>query len=131
MFTKLSILYQYLRIAVAKPIRLVCWILMGFTVANALQTFLTGIWGCVPVSRFWNTSEEGHCLNKSAVWFANAGINIIQDIALIVIPMFLIKDLMLPKSQKIVLFIILALGGLYVPLYSSSEAFVDEILLTW
>jgi len=111
-FTKLSILYQYLRIAVSKPLRMVCWILVGITIANGVQNFITAIFTCAPIHYFWDQKGNGRCMNRTMLWFTNAGINIAQDFALAIIPLFLIKGLMLPTRQKIVLYVILGLGGL-------------------
>lgn len=111
--TKLSIVIQYLRIATDKPIRRACWALIWFTLGNCLQTLVTGIFTCYPIPKFWDDDRiEGGCVNKAGLWYANAGINITQDIWLIVLPVFILRKLMLPRREKIVLILILGLGGL-------------------
>ncbi|KAF2184948.1 hypothetical protein K469DRAFT_577795 [Zopfia rhizophila CBS 207.26] len=110
-FTKVSIVLQFLRITVDPRVRLSCWALMALTVANSIQTFLTGIWTCNPVPKFWDDRIPGTCVNKPALWYANAAINICQDIWLIVLPIFILKKLVLPRREKVSLVLILGLGG--------------------
>ncbi|PSN69730.1 hypothetical protein BS50DRAFT_631711 [Corynespora cassiicola Philippines] len=110
--TKVSILFQYLRIAFDSNVRKACWILMSITLFNCLSTFMTGVLSCYPVEKFWDDRISGGCLNKSALWFANAGINIFQDFSLVILPVFILRQLMLPRREKISLILILGLGGL-------------------
>ncbi|KAK5708471.1 hypothetical protein LTR17_020650 [Elasticomyces elasticus] len=97
-FTKFSILLQYLRIVVFVYS---CW------------TFFSAIFACTPVEYFWkpNRPGGGKCLDRFAVWFANAGINIVTDIATGVLPLPVFNSLELPKRQKIALMSVFALGG--------------------
>ncbi|KAF2834658.1 hypothetical protein M501DRAFT_943757, partial [Patellaria atrata CBS 101060] len=108
---KLSVLMQYLRICVSKPVRRACWIFVGIIVFYGFWTVLSAIFNCIPVQYFWDERGEGKCLNKPLLWFLNAGINIVTDFSLILLPIFVLRGLMLPKRQKISLILILALGG--------------------
>jgi hypothetical protein len=110
--TKISIVLQYLRIAVDKDVRKWCWILFWVTIANSFQTFITGIFSCYPVPKFWDDRSPGGCVNKPALWYSNAAINILQDIWLIVLPILILRKLALPRREKISLIFILGLGGL-------------------
>lgn len=111
-FTKLSIILQYLRITVDPIVRKGCWVLLWYVLANCFQTFITGIFSCYPVAKFWDDRIPGGCVNKSGLWYANAAINISQDIWLIVLPIFILRKLDLPRREKISLILILGLGGL-------------------
>lgn len=110
-FTKFSILLQYLRIFPHKNFRLACYIMIGIVSAYSLWTFFSAIFACIPVSYFWNSNIDGHCLDRFAVWFANAGINIATDIATVVLPLPIVKSLNLPPRQKYALMGVFALGG--------------------
>jgi hypothetical protein len=66
------------------------------------------------VPKFWDDRIPGGCVNKPALWYANAAINIIQDIWLIALPVFILRKLALPRREKISLIFILGLGGLSV-----------------
>ena len=114
--TKFSILLQYLRIFPQNSMRMSCYILMAVVFVYSCWTFFSAIFACKPISFFWNPTMPGGgtCLNRFAVWFANASINIVTDIATGILPLPVLKELQLPKRQKIALMIVFALGGLYV-----------------
>jgi hypothetical protein len=110
--TKVSILLQYLRIAIDPPVRKACRFFIVFAFLNCIQTFFTGIFSCYPVAKFWDDRIPGGCVNKPTLWYANAAINIFQDISLIGLPIFILRKLILPRKEKISLVLILGLGGL-------------------
>lgn len=85
---------------------------MAIVALNWVQTLLTGIWTCSPVPKFWDDRIPGTCVNKPALWFANAGINICTDIWLIILPVFILKSMILRWREKVSLILILGLGGL-------------------
>lgn len=67
---------------------------------------------CMPVSAFWDsTLSQSHCMNKYSVWFANASLNILTDIAIFILPMPVLKDLHLPQRQRVALMGVFGLGG--------------------
>jgi len=66
---------------------------------------------CIPVSNFWNTGISVHCMEKTAFWFSNAALNIATDILIFSIPMPLLKQLQLPKKQKIGLMFVFGFGA--------------------
>jgi hypothetical protein len=37
--------------------------------------------------------EAGHCMDRLVLWFANAGVNVTQDITILLLPMHLIQTL--------------------------------------
>lgn len=112
--TKFSILFQYLRIFPLHPFRLICYIMMGIVATYSSWAIVTGYVNCVPVAKFWNHDLPGHCLNFEAIWFFNATMNIVTDLALLSMPMPMLSQLRLPRMQKIALIGVFAIGNLYV-----------------
>lgn len=53
--------------------------------------------------------------------FANAGMNIATDIAIGILPLPMLKELQLPRRQKIALMTVFGLGGLYESLHNLAE----------
>jgi hypothetical protein len=51
----------------------------------------------------------GKCINRSAILVAVAVLNIISDIGIILLPIPVISDLQVPRSQKIKTMLILVL----------------------
>ncbi|KAJ5356390.1 hypothetical protein N7517_010999 [Penicillium concentricum] len=113
-FTKFSILFQYLRIFPGKPFRLACYFMMAVVATYSSWAIVSGFVNCVPVAKFWNKDLPGSCLNFEAVWFFNASMNITTDIALLMLPMPLLSKLQLPRTQKIALMGVFAMGILVV-----------------
>ncbi|KAL4979557.1 hypothetical protein BDW66DRAFT_157380 [Aspergillus desertorum] len=113
LFTKISLLLQYLRIFPSYKFRIICYIVMGVVIAYSTWAIVSGFVNCVPVAKFWDRELPGHCLSFEALWFFNASMNIATDLTLLVLPMPLITQLQLPKRQKLALMSVFALGGLY------------------
>ncbi|KAF2749358.1 hypothetical protein M011DRAFT_456842 [Sporormia fimetaria CBS 119925] len=109
--TKISIVLQYIRIAHQKSHLRWCWALFWITILHCIDSFVTGVLSCYPVPKFWDDRIPGGCVNKPALWYANAAINIIQDIWLVALPIFILRKLFMPRREKIVLMLILGLGG--------------------
>ncbi|KAL3470903.1 PTH11-like integral membrane protein [Aspergillus californicus] len=113
-FTKISILFQYLRIFPSYRFRIICYIVMGVVILYSSWAIVSGFVNCVPVAKFWDREIPGTCLSFEGVWFFNASMNIATDITLLVLPMPLISQLHLPRMQKLALLAVFALGGLVV-----------------
>ncbi|EMF11630.1 uncharacterized protein SEPMUDRAFT_149566 [Sphaerulina musiva SO2202] len=111
MFTKLSILFQYLRIFPDRRFRFWCISLMALVCGWTCWAFFSALFACWPIQHFWNPSIPGACLNRLAVWFSNAAMNIITDIATTILPLPVLKSLNLPKRQRYVLMFVFGMGG--------------------
>ncbi|KAL5051939.1 hypothetical protein BDW71DRAFT_212992 [Aspergillus fruticulosus] len=114
LFTKISLLLQYLRIFPSYKFRIICYVVMGVVIAYSTWAIVSGFVNCVPVAKFWDRELPGHCLSFEALWFFNASMNIATDLTLLILPMPLITQLQLPKRQKLALMGVFALGGLSV-----------------
>lgn len=114
-FAKMAILFQYRRIFPQPTFRKLNYALMVFITAYSCWTIFSAIFSCSPVSYFWmqgiDPEADGKCLNRLAVWFVNAGLNIFTDIAVTVLPLPVIKSLQLPKRPKLALMAVFCLGG--------------------
>ncbi|KAK2761722.1 hypothetical protein FQN54_001550 [Arachnomyces sp. PD_36] len=110
--TKLAILILYRRIFVVKGMQITSIVLMVIVVLYGLSTIISGIWYCIPIEAFWDTTIKGaKCVNQFTLYFANAGINIATDCAILILPVPFIKKLQIPKRQKVTLVVILSLGA--------------------
>jgi len=70
------------------------------------------IFACVPIRAFWTQNEPAKCINQKAMWFTNAAFNIFTDLAMILLPMPVIRSLQMGSRQKKVLLLIFGIGGL-------------------
>ncbi|KAF2258011.1 hypothetical protein CC78DRAFT_572798 [Lojkania enalia] len=108
--TKSSILLQYKRVFSTKEFQIACWTTISVVTAYTSWTIFGSIFACIPVRAFW-TKEQARCINQFAMWFTNAAINIATDLAIILLPMPVIRSLNLPRRQKQALIGIFAIGG--------------------
>jgi hypothetical protein len=113
--TKISIVFQYKRIFTTPKVVRFCWIMIGILVVYGFWTVIGSALMCIPVQKFWDIympENEGYCMNKLQFWFSNAALNIITDCMIFAIPMPLLKQLQLPKKQKIGLMFVFGFGAL-------------------
>ncbi|PNS15537.1 hypothetical protein CAC42_796 [Sphaceloma murrayae] len=109
---KVSILCQYYRLFPGQKIRLAIWVMAAVTGIYGFWSVFGAVFMCKPIPYFWNRAiPGGHCIDSKAAWFANAGINIVTDFVIFLLPMPALKKLQLPKKQKIGLMLVFALGG--------------------
>ncbi|CAG7938544.1 unnamed protein product [Penicillium nalgiovense] len=110
-FTKCSILVFYLRIFPSRNFHIAVWILVFIAVGYSLASVLANIFSCTPVAKSWDaTITTGHCMNRPAFYFANAGLGIFTDFATVVVPIPWLHRLQMPFGQKVAVAVILAMG---------------------
>lgn len=78
--------------------------LIAFEIEVALQ--------CLPVNSIWETGVKGKCTNFVASIYAGAALSIFEDIVIIVLPLFVLRDLNLTFRKKMALTLVFALGSL-------------------
>ncbi|EXJ56329.1 uncharacterized protein A1O5_12596 [Cladophialophora psammophila CBS 110553] len=102
--TKISILAFYLRIFTDPKFKISAYILMGFVMAFLVAILPATIFQCTPISYMWTgwTGEtEGHCIDVSSLTWVASSVNIIQDIAVILLPIPHLLKLSLSRKKKI------------------------------
>ncbi|KAL5366275.1 hypothetical protein BJX96DRAFT_160674 [Aspergillus floccosus] len=67
------------------------------------------IFACQPVAKSWNVSLEGECIDRPSIFVAVAVLNIVSDLSLLVLPLPIISDLNISRSQKLRLMIFLVI----------------------
>ena len=92
------------------------WACMVFVILTALSCVIASIFQCTPVHKAWDAAGNvaGYCFNVNALFFANAGLDILQDALIYVLPMKMLYDLKVPRRQKIALMFVFAVGGFVV-----------------
>lgn len=118
--TKASILLLYLRIFTQKWIRIGCYLILSLVITYGLiSVFYSSIFQCNPVSKAFQKSIPGHCIDVRKTWQANAGFNIASDLMILVLPMPAIHSLQMSRKPKLGLIFLFGLGSLWV--YSVGE----------
>lgn len=114
-FCKLSALCFFTRIFRNRTFLLLVKIFAGCLIAAGLWMVISAFVFCLPIHDFWSLSHKvhrAHCFSKEIVWFANAGVQILTDLVILVLPMPLISKLQLPTRQKAGIMLVFGLGVL-------------------
>ncbi|KAF2643514.1 hypothetical protein P280DRAFT_467536 [Massarina eburnea CBS 473.64] len=111
--SKISIGYFLLRIAVQKIHTWIIYMAMIFSTVSGIAFFLVTLLQCRPISYFWDTDQDGFCVNITAVivlaYFYSA-LSIITDFTFALLPTLLIANLQLKRKTKIALIPLLTMG---------------------
>lgn len=109
---KVSIILLYLRLFSSQASNRICYALLAIMAAYGFETLFAGIFTCTPIAFFWNSKiPGGTCIDKTMVYYANAGISIVTDVALLFIPIIFLRHLTMRKLQKVVVIVIVSFGG--------------------
>lgn len=112
MVTKISMLLFYLRITKnsQKLLRIASYITLGIVcIAGAVLTFLTAF-RCQPLHTAFSGVSSGKCISIVTLFLCSAPVNIITDLAILVLPIPMLSELQLPRRQKSFLLLTFALG---------------------
>lgn len=77
---------------------------------HELQIFM-GIWHCVPIEAFWDSSVGGRCdIEDKKFFFGTTLVHAVIDIALLTLPVMQISKLQLPGMQKLGIMVMFTFG---------------------
>lgn len=108
--TKASILTQYLRIFCSLRTRALCYTLLACLVPAASYAVFAGIFLCSPTAKLWRPEMQGTCRSAQTYWLSVAGLDIMLDFLVLLLPLPAILVLRLPSRQKIALVLVFTLG---------------------
>ncbi|PQE29924.1 hypothetical protein CJF32_00000582 [Rutstroemia sp. NJR-2017a WRK4] len=111
--TKLSLLLFVQRIFPARSFRIATWIVAGFTVAIGITFIMTTVFSCDPIPYFWtkwNGEVVGKCNDVNLQTYIAAGFNILQDFAILLLPLPELWKLQVSMRKKVQLFIMFGVG---------------------
>lgn len=111
---KLSILFIYLRLSSNNFFRVFIYIMMGVIVSTGIAFFVACLLQCTPMNKVWQPMVEGYCYNPTHLFFANAGIDLVQDLIIYLMPVHMLWKLKLPTKQRLGLIFIFIVGGFVV-----------------
>ncbi|KAF8859218.1 hypothetical protein BDZ45DRAFT_650426 [Acephala macrosclerotiorum] len=112
--TKVSLLLMYYRIFPINSMRIGCWILGALSVCWCISIIVVCIFQCAPISKAWNPSIPGHCINLKGSFIGNAVPNILTDVAILTLPMPQVWRLHTTLIQRCQLSVVFLLGSFVV-----------------
>ena len=99
-------------------------------IVGSLVIICSFVFACRPVSKAWDISLSGSCIDQTAIFVALAVLNILSDIGLFILPISVILDLHISRAQKIKLtiFVLLICGSVYKHIHAFSLSSTDNLL---
>lgn len=116
-FTKLSLLLLILRIFLSVQRGVLWWVTILLMAVNGIFYiifFFVPIFLCSPRAKIWNQDMPGRCLQPKILYLASAIFNMVSDIAMLSVPIYLIWNLQMSVQRKIGLSLIFGTGSLLV-----------------
>ncbi|KAF7861370.1 hypothetical protein EAF04_007935 [Stromatinia cepivora] len=111
MATKTSILIFYLRMSkdTQTLLRWASGITLAIACIDGIVLTFVNIFQCRPIFAAW-TDGDGKCLSIITIYLASAPVNIITDLAILVLPIPVLTGMCLPQRQKAILVFTFSLG---------------------
>lgn len=129
---KSSIVFTYLRFAVTSLFRRLCWGTIAFHCLLCIACVVTVFLQTSPLSHMWNPDGTLELnINLQAFFYATAGINIVTDFWILLLPVHALLKVRRPRREKIALFCIFGAGlfgsiASIVRLYTIHQYFATE-----
>lgn len=107
---KVSILLCYLRSLPVDWIQKATWILIYCTLAHGVAFSFAIIFQCSPVSLLWDKTLTGKCIELRDVIFPGAIFSMLEDVAILVLPIPCLAKLNVGKGKRFSLIAIFSVG---------------------
>lgn len=136
--SKISILFFYLRVFPAKEFRNKIYAVMAVSTAYTVAFFFATFLQCIPISMAWDQWDglhEGFCNDIHLQGWIAAGINIVLDIWVMVLPLRNLAKLNMKLKQKLMVMSMFSVGSIVVLISSlrlySLVHFARSKNITW
>ncbi|KAH7418896.1 hypothetical protein BKA64DRAFT_655508 [Cadophora sp. MPI-SDFR-AT-0126] len=136
MCVKLSILLLYLRLSPYKRFRIAVWVIIATTVLYSFLGSFEFLFNCQPIAKNWDlTITKGKCINVSKILMTHGSINVVTDVAMLVLPIALVRKLKMQMKQKVALACLFMTGTLVCIVSAIRLKFVLDLIrspdFTW
>jgi hypothetical protein len=101
---KLTLLFFFLRIFPKTIVRNLLKGTIAFTILYGIAFIIAAVFQCRPISHYWNSwdlEHKGQCININGLAWTNAGISIVLDVWMLVLPLWEVFKLQLSFRKKI------------------------------
>ncbi|KAH7249541.1 hypothetical protein B0J15DRAFT_58510 [Fusarium solani] len=108
---KASLLAFYSRVFTSRTFRIAVWSAATFLIGHGLIFLGLVIFQCTPIASVWNRNLESKCLNLTAIGYAGAVFSIVEDIAILILPIPELLKLQLGGRKKAALLFMFSIGS--------------------
>ena len=112
LFTKLSILAFYIRTFESRRFRGVALVATGICFIWAIGGMVPTIVQCQPIATLWNPNLPGRCLDLHQLSLGLAISNLLTDILVLCLPIYMVWTLTLSFRNRVAVSIVFIAGGL-------------------
>ncbi|KAL4940970.1 hypothetical protein BDV06DRAFT_223572 [Aspergillus oleicola] len=101
--TKVSMLLLFLRVFPSKRFQLIVKFVLVFVILWGVALFVANVFLCIPVSyawTYWDREHEGHCMAQSGPFLAHSVVNVVLDVAIMVMPLPTLIKLQMGWARK-------------------------------
>ena len=115
LFTKVSLCLLYLRLSKALSLifRVIVHVVMAISALYSLLAAFGFLWLCQPISKYFDLAmTTGKCVDFAIAFLVIGCINVATDLALLLLPIYIIHNLSLPLPRKVSAALLLMAGSL-------------------
>ncbi|KAI1361701.1 hypothetical protein F5Y08DRAFT_314086 [Xylaria arbuscula] len=111
---KTAILREWIRLFVPRGTKnrfyWACVILICLNILYYTASILASALSCSPHEKIWNKSLPGKCVDNKVIFVSSASINVVSDLAILILPQKIIWNLHTTKQKKIAVSSVFAIG---------------------
>ncbi|KAJ2992348.1 hypothetical protein NUW58_g2196 [Xylaria curta] len=130
LLVKSSILLEWLRIFAptgSRPFTMSCKVLLVVNVIFYTAALLTLNLACQPFRKTWNKTVEGTCIDSKSLHLCAVIVNLILDLAILILPQPVIWRLQMTTPRKIGVSTVFAIGILAI----AASGFLLDAVVAW
>lgn len=120
---KTAILREWIRLFVPRGTKTrfywACVIFICLNILYYTASILASALSCSPHEKIWNKSLPGKCVDNKVIFVSSAAINVVSDLAILILPQKIIWSLHTTKRKKIAVSSVFAIGVMYETLSSN------------
>lgn len=111
---RISILLLYCRIFCTPKFRRLCWVAAAVTICWWIASVLVDILQCRPINAAWDPKMmfSPQCIDFQKFWYGLSGSSVVMDTIILIMPIYMVWQLKMKKSQKVLLSGIFLVGCL-------------------
>ncbi|MCJ1458275.1 hypothetical protein MMC28_008646 [Mycoblastus sanguinarius] len=108
---RVALLLMYLRVfGASQKFRYATWAVLFFVTGYLSCNFVTLLFGCTPIAKYWKPDEPGHCINLVKADHTYGSMNVVSDFLMFLLPLPMVWQLQLSGREKLGLFLVFMSG---------------------
>ncbi|PWW77416.1 hypothetical protein C7212DRAFT_277295 [Tuber magnatum] len=111
-FVKASLLALYIRLTSSRTYRSLSYISLVLVICHVISSLMVTTFQCTPVPYLWDKMIKGRCIQTRIFHFVDAGLNILTNVLIYILPVLMLWGIQLPKRQIFGLCVVFSLGAL-------------------